>query len=73
MFTSMRGSSGTHITTEGGQSHNVTGIGNVAIKLPSNEIQKIEYVLYSPGIVKNLLSVDFLASRGMSLEFKEQN
>ena len=73
VFTSMRTSSGTRITTVGGQSHHITSVGNVAIKLPSGEIQMIEYVLYSPGIVKNLLSMGFLASRGMSLEFKVQS
>ena len=46
---------------------------HIAIKLPSREIQKIEHVLYSPSIVKNFLSVGFLASRGLSLELREQN
>ena len=73
VFTSMRTSSGTRITTVGGQGHHITSVGNVAIKLPSGEIQMIEHVLYSPGIVKNLLSMGFLASRGMSLEFKAQS
>ena len=73
IFTSLRASSGTRITTTGGQGYNVMGIGNVAIKLPYGVIQKIEHVLYSPGIVKNILSVGFLAARGMSLEFREQN
>ena len=69
VFTSLRPSSGTRITTVGGHEHNVIGIGNVAIKFPSREIQKIEHVFYSPSIVKNLLLVGFLTSRGMSLEF----
>ena len=72
MFTSMRASSGSRITIASGQGHIVIVIGNVAIKLPFGEIQMIENVLYSPGIVKNLLSVYFLASRGLSFEFKEQ-
>ena len=69
VFTSLTSSRGTRITTIGGQGHNVASIGNIAIKLSSREIQKIEHVLYSRGIVKNLLSVGFLTSRGMSLEF----
>ena len=43
--------------------------------LPLNSsgiIQKIKNVLYAPGIVKNLLSVGFLASKGLSLVFKEK-
>ena len=69
----MRDSSGTTITMAGGQSHNVTNVGNIAIKLPSSVIQKIESVLYSPGKVRNLLLVGFLASKGFSIEFKEKN
>ena len=73
VFTTLKPSSGTRITTAGGQGHNVMGIGNVAIKLPSSEIQKIEHVLYSPGIVKNLLPVGFLTSRGLALEFQAEH
>ena len=72
VFMSMKESSGTTITTARGQSHHVTTVGNIAIKLPSGIIQKIENVLYSLGIVKKLLSVGFLASKGLSLEFKER-
>ena len=73
VFTTIRASSGTCINMIGGQCHNVTGIGNVAIKLPSGEIQKIEHILYSPSIIKNLLSYRFLASKEVSIEFREQN
>jgi hypothetical protein len=45
-------------------------MGNVAIRLPTGEIQKITHVLYSPGITKNLLSVGFLTEKGFILEFK---
>ena len=45
VFTNLRASSGIRITTADGQGHNVTSIGNVAIKLPCGEIQKIEHVL----------------------------
>ena len=70
VFLSMRANSGTNITTARGPGHEVKGVGNIAIQLPSRVIQKIENVLYVPGIVKNLLSVGFLALKGFALEFK---
>ena len=69
IFSSLASSSGTKITLVGGYSHEVIGNGNVAIKLPSSEIQKISHVLYSPSITKNLISVGFLVDRGFILEF----
>jgi hypothetical protein len=50
---------GTKITLACGQGYDVIGIGSMAIKLPNGEIQKIDHVLYSLGLIKNLLSVGF--------------
>jgi hypothetical protein len=55
VFSSLSSSSGTKVTSAGGHGHSVTGIGSIAIRLPNGEIQKVSYVLYSPGIMKNLL------------------
>lgn len=63
IFSSLQPSTGTHVISAGGHSHDVTRIGNVAIRLPLGEIQKINHVLYSLGIKKNLLSVGFLSDR----------
>ena len=54
VFSSFTSNKGTKITSAGGQGHDVIGIGNVAIHLPNGTIQKIDHVLYSPGILKNL-------------------
>jgi hypothetical protein len=70
VFSSLAASSGTKITSAGGHAHDVTGMGNVAIRFPTGEIHKVTHILYSPGITKNLLSVGFLAEKGFSLEFK---
>ena len=48
VFPSLVPSSGTKITSAGGQGHIVTGLGNVAIRLPNGAIQKIDQVLVSP-------------------------
>ena len=69
VFSSISPSSGTKIISAGGQSHDVTGVSNVAIRLPTRKIQKISHVLYSPSITKNLISVGFLVDKGFSLEF----
>jgi transposase InsO family protein len=71
VFLSMSPSHGTKITSAGGHSHDVTGTGDVAIRLPNGEIQKVTHVLYSPGIMKNLLSVGFLADKGFRIEFSQ--
>ena len=68
-FSSLSHSSGTKIISTGGHSHDVTRIGNVAIRLPSGGIQKVSHVLYSPSITKKLISVGYLANKGFSLEF----
>ena len=52
VFSSLIANRGTKITSVGGQGHDVTGIGNLAIRLPNGEIQKINHVLYSLGILK---------------------
>jgi hypothetical protein len=69
VFSSFSQSSGTKITSAGGHTHDVTGMGSIAIRLPSGEIQKISHILYSPGIKKNLLSVGFLTDKGFRLKF----
>ena len=58
-FSSIYPTSGTHVRSVGGQSHNVTGIENVDIQLSSGEIKYVSSVLYTPGITKNLLCKDF--------------
>ena len=52
IFTSISPTSGTQIRFAGGQSHNVTGIGNIDIQISSGEIKTISSVLYTPGITK---------------------
>jgi hypothetical protein len=55
LFPSMNSSSGTKVTFVGGLSHDVSGIGSVAICLPNGAIQNISNVLYSKGIMKNFI------------------
>ena len=69
VFSFLSPSSRTKIISTGGHSHDVIGIGNVAICLSRVAIQKKSHVLYSRGITKNLILVGFLANRGFSLEF----
>jgi hypothetical protein len=73
LFSSMTSSSGTKVTSAGGQSHDVTGIGSIAIRLPNGAIQKISNVLYSKDIMKNLLSVGFLTNKRFRLEFSRNH
>ena len=69
IFSSLSPSSDIKIISVGGQSHDVTGVGNVEICLPTGGIKKISHVLYSPGITKNLILVGFLVDNGFSLQF----
>ena len=69
VFSSLNPSSGTRITSVGGDNHAVTSMGNFAIRLPIVGIQQISHVFYSPGITKNLISIGFLPDRGFALEF----
>lgn len=69
-FSSIRPTSGTHVRSAGGQSHHVTGVGNVDIQLSSGEIKTVPSVLYTPGITKNLLSVGTLADQHKTLVFR---
>ena len=71
VFSSLSPRSGTYITSAGGHSHDVTGVGNVVIRLPTGEMQQISHVLYSPSITKNLISIGFLADKGFTLEFRK--
>ena len=69
-FSSIYPTSGTHVRSVGGQSHNVIGVGNVDIQLSSGEIKYVSSVLYTPGITKNLLSVGNLADQHKTLVFR---
>jgi hypothetical protein len=71
VFSSLQNSQGQKVRSAGGHGHDVTGVGNVAIQLPSGEIQSINHVLYSPSICKNLLSIGFLTDKKMSLDFHD--
>lgn len=62
-FSSIHPTSGAHVRSVGGQSHNVTGVGNVDIQLSSGEIKIVSSVFYAPGITKNMLSVGTLADQ----------
>ena len=66
----MRPTSGTQVKSAGGQSHLVTGVGNVDIQISSEEIKNVPSVLYTPGITKNLLSVGMLADQHKTLIFR---
>ena len=70
-FSSMHPISGPQIRSARGQSHNVTGVGNVDIQVPSGEIKTISSVLYTPGITKNLLSVGSLTDQHKTLVFRD--
>lgn len=69
-FSSIHPTSGSHVRSAGGQSHNVVGVGNADIQLPSGEIKTISSVLYTPGITKNLLSVGTLTDQHKTLVFR---
>ena len=71
VFSSFRPSHGLVVRSAGGHSHDVTGVGKVAIRLPTGEIQTIKYVLYSPSICKNLLYVGYLTNKKLSLDFHD--
>lgn len=69
VFSSISPTSGSQIKSAGGQSHDVTGVGNVDIQGLSGEIKTISFVLYTPGITKNLLSVGSLTNQQKTLVF----
>ena len=69
-FRSIRPTSGTQVKSAGGQSHHVTGVGNVDIQVSPEEIKCVPSVLYTPGITKNLLSVGMLADQRKTLIFR---
>ena len=70
VFSAIRPVSGSQIRSAGGHSHNVTGVGNVEIQIPSGKIKTISSVLYTPGITKNLLSVGSLTDQHKTIVFK---
>lgn len=70
IFSSIHPISGSQIRSAGGQSHNVTGVGSVDIQVPSGEIKTISFVLYTPGITKNLLSEGSLANQHKTFVFR---
>lgn len=69
-FSSIHPTSGNHVRSARGQSHNVTGVGIVDIQLSSGEIKSVSSVLYTPGITKNLISVGTLADQHKTLFFR---
>ena len=69
-FTSIRPTSGTQVKSAGGQSHHVTGVGNVDIQISSKAIKCVPSVLYTPSITKNLLSVGMLVDQHKTLIFR---
>lgn len=69
-FSSIRPTSGSLVRSAGGQSHEVTGIGNTNVQLTSGKIKSISSILYTPGITKNLLSVGTLADQHKTLVFR---
>ena len=70
VFSTIHPTSGSQIRSAGGQSHNMTGVGNVDLQFLSGEINSISSVFYTPGITKNLLSVGSLADQQKTLIFK---
>ena len=69
-FSSIQPTSGNQVRSAGGQSHQVTGIGNADIQLSSGAIKSVSSVLYTPGITKNLISVGTLADQHKTLIFR---
>jgi hypothetical protein len=73
VFTQIRPTNGAKVRSVGGQNHSVAGVGNVDIPVSSGKIKSISFVLYTPGITKNLLSVGSLTNQRRTLVFKAQN
>ena len=69
-FSSIYPTRGTQVRSAGGQSHTVSGVGNVDIQLSSGAIKSVSSVLYTPGITKNLLSVGTLTDHNKTLIFR---
>ena len=72
VFSSIRPTNGAQVRSAGSQNHSVTGAGDVDIQVLSGKIKSISYVLYTPGITKNLLSVGSLTDQRKTLVFKSQ-
>lgn len=64
----MRPSTGHRVRSAGGHSHPLTAIGNVSMINLATEIKSLENVLFLPSIVKNLISVAYVADKDMSLK-----
>lgn len=74
VFSTISPTNGTQVCSMGGgQNHNVTGVGDIGIRVSSGSIKRISSVMYTPGITKNLLSVGSLTGQGKTLVFKSQN
>ena len=69
-FSFIHPTSGNHVRSAGGQSHQVTGIGNADIQLSTGAIKSFSSMLYTPGITKNLISVGTLADQHKTLVFR---
>lgn len=67
-FSSVRPSTGHRVRSAGGHSHPLTAIGNVSMINLATEIKSLENVLFLPSIVKNLISVAYVADKDMSLK-----
>ena len=71
VFSSLSPSSGTRITSVGGHTHDVIGVGNIVFQLPTSEMQQISHVLYFLDITKNLISIGFFTNKEFTLEFQK--
>ena len=71
VFSSLRPTNGAQLRSAGGQSHNVTGVGNVDLQVLSGN-KNVSSVLYTPGITKNLLSVGALTDQQKTLVFRSK-
>lgn len=71
VFSSLQQTSGSQVRSAGGQNHTVTGVRNIDVRFLSRKIN-ISFVLYTPGITKNLLSVGSLTDQNKTLIFRSE-
>ena len=70
VFSAINRTNGAQVRSAGGQTHSVSGVGDVDFRFLSGEIKTIPSVLYTPGITKNLLSVGSLTDQQKTLVFR---
>lgn len=58
---------GHKIRSAGGQGHAIIGIGNVSVKMNTIEIKVVQDVMFSPCLIKNVISVGYVADKILSL------